>query len=51
MWYFVWIIGVTMAVTLSVMHALWFELQEEQVKIDHLTLTTMSRPPSKHDWK
>ncbi len=37
MWYFVWIVGVTMAVTLSVMHALWFEIQEDQVQIDVLT--------------
>lgn len=37
MWYFVWIVGVTMAVTLSIMHALWFEIQEDQVKIKALT--------------
>ena len=36
MWYFVWIVGVTMSVTLSVMHALWFEIQEDQVMIDRL---------------
>ncbi|MHB1285952.1 MAG: cytochrome bd-I oxidase subunit CydX [Leptospirales bacterium] len=33
MWYFVWFIGVTMAVLLSVMHALWFELQEVETTV------------------
>ena len=27
MWYFSWILGTTMAVLLSVVHALWFEAQ------------------------
>jgi cyd operon protein YbgT len=30
MWYFTWFIGVTMAVLLSVMHALWFEVQADE---------------------
>ena len=29
MWYFTWFIGVTMAVLLAIMHALWFEVQED----------------------
>lgn len=29
MWYFTWFIGVTMAVLLAVMHALWLEVQED----------------------
>lgn len=29
MWYFSWFIGVTMAVLLAVMHALWFEVQAD----------------------
>lgn len=29
MWYFTWILGVTMAVLLSVLNAMWFEAQEE----------------------
>ncbi len=29
MWYFTWLIGVTMAVLLAVMHALWFEIQSD----------------------
>lgn len=30
MWYFTWFIGVTMAVLLAVMHALWLEVQEDE---------------------
>jgi cyd operon protein YbgT len=30
MWYFTWFIGITMAVLLSVMHALWFEVQVDE---------------------
>lgn len=30
MWYFTWFVGVTMAVLLSVMHALWFEVQADE---------------------
>lgn len=33
MWYFTWFIGVTMAVLLSVMHALWFEVQTDEAII------------------
>lgn len=29
MWYFTWILGVTMAVLLAVLNAMWFEAQEE----------------------
>jgi cyd operon protein YbgT len=29
MWYFTWFIGVTMAALLAIMHALWFEVQED----------------------
>jgi cyd operon protein YbgT len=30
MWYFTWFIGVTMAVLLADMHALWLEVQEDE---------------------
>lgn len=30
MWYFTWFIGITMAVLLSVMHALWLEVQIDE---------------------
>ncbi len=33
MWYFTWFIGVTMAVLLAVMHALWFEVQVDEAII------------------
>ncbi len=33
MWYFTWFIGVTMAVLLATMHALWFEVQVDQATI------------------
>jgi cyd operon protein YbgT len=33
MWYFTWFIGVTMAVLLAVMHALWFEVQVDEALI------------------
>lgn len=29
-WYFTWFIGVTMAVLLAVMHALWLEVQVDE---------------------
>ena len=28
MWYFTWVLGLTMAVLLAVINAMWFELQE-----------------------
>ncbi|MHB1605730.1 MAG: cytochrome bd-I oxidase subunit CydX [Leptospirales bacterium] len=33
MWYFTWLIGVTMAVLLSAMHALWLEVQVDEAII------------------
>lgn len=33
MWYFTWFIGVTMAVLLAVMHALWLEVQEDEAAL------------------
>ena len=30
MWYFTWFIGITMAVLLATMHALWFEVQVDE---------------------
>ena len=29
MWYFAWVLGLTMAVLLAVVNALWFEAQED----------------------
>jgi cyd operon protein YbgT len=29
MWYFAWCLGVTMAVLLAVVNAMWFEAQED----------------------
>lgn len=29
MWYFAWMLGLTMAVLLAVVNAMWFEAQEE----------------------
>ncbi|MHB8370534.1 MAG: cytochrome bd-I oxidase subunit CydX [Leptospirales bacterium] len=34
MWYFTWFIGVTMAVLLAVMHALWFEVQADTALLE-----------------
>jgi cytochrome bd-I ubiquinol oxidase subunit X len=28
MWYFTWILGLTMAILLAVVNAMWFEMQE-----------------------
>jgi cytochrome bd-I ubiquinol oxidase subunit X len=28
MWYFTWVLGLTMAVLLAVVNAMWFEIQE-----------------------
>ena len=28
MWYFAWMLGLTMAILLAVVNALWFEMQE-----------------------
>lgn len=28
MWYFTWVLGLTMAILLAVVNALWFEAQE-----------------------
>jgi cyd operon protein YbgT len=28
MWYFTWVLGLTMAVLLAVLNAMWFEVQE-----------------------
>ncbi len=28
MWYFTWVLGLTMAILLAVLNAMWFELQE-----------------------
>lgn len=30
MWYFTWSLGVTMAVLLAVLNAMWFEAQEDR---------------------
>jgi cyd operon protein YbgT len=39
MWYFTWFIGVTMAVLLAVMHALWLEVQEDDALLREKTRT------------
>jgi cyd operon protein YbgT len=30
MWYFTWVLGLTMAVLLAVLNAMWFEAQEDR---------------------
>jgi cyd operon protein YbgT len=30
MWYFTWVLGLTMAILLAVVNAMWFEAQQEQ---------------------
>lgn len=32
MWYFAWILGLTAAVLLAAMNAMWYEAQEDQRK-------------------
>ena len=32
MWYFTWGLGVTMAILLAVVNAMWFEAQEDREK-------------------
>lgn len=32
MWYFTWILGLSMAVLLAAMHAMWLEAQEEAAR-------------------
>jgi cytochrome bd-I ubiquinol oxidase subunit X len=39
MWYFTWVLGLTMAVLLAVINAMWFEVQE----------TNESSQPKKED--
>jgi cyd operon protein YbgT len=29
MWYFTWVLGLTMAILLAVLNAMWFEIQQE----------------------
>jgi cytochrome bd-I ubiquinol oxidase subunit X len=29
MWYFTWMLGLTMAILLAVVNAIWFEVQED----------------------
>ncbi len=29
MWYFTWVLGLTMAILLAVLNAMWFEAQQE----------------------
>lgn len=30
MWYFIWVLGLAMAILLAVVNALWFEAQEDR---------------------
>ena len=30
MWYFTWVLGLTMAILLAVLNAMWFEAQQER---------------------
>lgn len=32
MWYFTWVLGLTMAILLAVLNAMWFEAQEDEKK-------------------
>lgn len=32
MWYFTWVLGLTMAVLLAVLNAMWFEMKETEGK-------------------
>lgn len=32
MWYFAWVLGLTMAVLLAVLNAMWFEAQEDAAR-------------------
>jgi cyd operon protein YbgT len=36
MWYFTWVLGVTMAIFFAVLNAMWFEAQQEQSKKNDL---------------
>lgn len=48
MWYFTWFIGITMAVLLSVMHALWFEVQVDESIIRERASKETDRRNSHH---
>jgi cytochrome bd-I ubiquinol oxidase subunit X len=43
MWYFAWCLGVTMAVLLAVVNAMWFEAQEDAER-----LASRASPPDEH---
>ncbi len=32
MWYFTWVLGLTMAILLAVLNAMWLEVQQEKSK-------------------
>ncbi len=32
MWYFSWILGVSLATAFSILNAMWYELKEEQMR-------------------
>lgn len=34
MWYFTWVLGLTMAILLAVVNAMWFEIQEARPDAD-----------------
>jgi cyd operon protein YbgT len=48
MWYFTWFIGITMAVLLSVMHALWLEVQIDESILRERDDVTSERKNSSH---
>ncbi|WP_249975940.1 cytochrome bd-I oxidase subunit CydX [Vreelandella olivaria] len=35
MWYFAWILGVTLAATISILNAMWLEVNGYESKADH----------------
>ncbi len=36
MWYFTWVLGLTMAILLAVLNAMWFEAQQENSRNNDL---------------
>ena len=36
MWYFTWVLGLAMAIMLSVLNAMWFEAQQDRSKENDL---------------
>ncbi len=37
MWYFAWILGVSLACSFGILNAMWYELREDRASVEDLT--------------